>query len=89
MKHRGTDPLAIAVANNLGLVFDGMQTGSALGYQEYYPRYPYVSDWHFLNFYQFTIAPGKKGKGITFCVRELSQAKTRLKEKLKEFGLKE
>ena len=76
MKHRGTDPEAIKVADNLGLLFDGIMCDYAF------------SD-HPITYYQFTIAPGQLGAGITFCVRELSQVKTRLNEKLREFGLKE
>ena len=75
MKH--TDPEAIKVADNLGLSFDGMQTRDPDSYL--WPR----------DYYQFTIAPGQPGEGITFCVRELNQVKTRLNEKLREFGLKE
>ena len=73
MKHRGTDPEAIKVADDLGLAFDGMMF-------DFYEK----NSW-----YQFTIAPGQPGEGITFYVRELKQVKTRLNEKLREFGLKE
>ncbi len=83
MKHRGSDPLAIKVADNLGLLFDGMQAdyiGSLkLGLL---PKLEAAQD-----YYQFTIASGK-GKGITFYVKDLNQVKTRLNEKLREFGLK-
>ena len=78
MKHRGSDPEAIQVADNLGLLFDEVQTGYDVGY-------PGLS---LDDFYQFTIASGK-GKGITFYVRELSQAESRRDEKLREFELKE
>ncbi len=83
MKHRGTDPEAIKVADNLGLLFDGMQACFTEKWPLHYGmcRVP-------KNHYQFTIASGK-GEGITFYVRELSQVKTRLNEKLREFGLKE
>ncbi len=74
MKHRGSDPEAIKVADNLGLTYDGMQN--------LFERRGIIS------YYQFTIAPGQLGEGRTFYVRELKQVKTRLNEKLREFGLK-
>ena len=75
MKH--TDPEAIAVADNLGLSFDGMV-----------PSPDFAIFVHPISYYQFTIAPGQPGEGITFYVRELSQAESRRDEKLREFGLR-
>ena len=69
MKHRGSDPLAIKVADNLGLLYVGLI--EIIGN----------------DYYQFLIPI--KEQGITFYVRELKQVKTRLNEKLREFGLKE
>ena len=76
--HRGTDPEAIKVADNLGLAFDGMQACFTEKWPLLYGmcRVPKTH-------YQFTIAPGQPGEGITYYVREVSQAESRRDEKLR------
>lgn len=82
MKHRGKDPEAIKVADNLGLLFDGMRKGI----REDMPT-DIIDLFITPTYYQFTIANGK-GKGITFYVRELDQTEARRDEKLREFDLR-
>ena len=72
LKHRGTDPEAIKVAERYGLVFDGTQEAFGAHRAEY--RFT-TSDPYSL-----------PERGISFSVDRLDQVKTRLDEKLVEFG---